>query len=286
MTNKEKCTIVQDLLPNYVEKLTSDSTNTFIKEHLKECKECTDILNNMKKDFEKENNNIEKEVDYAKKYNMKFKKMKFTLLIVIYTIIFIIIAFFTRNFIVFKGIANKMENYLQSNNYYVRSYFYQGWNASTTETWVKDENMIINFNNELSHVINNGMLYSIYGENGYTIENNTMKVRAGEFNFIEMLKNELNSPKSIFTYSLSTAIVNGKDCYMLKHTNTILYFEKSTGYLVRYEELEGFVSPNTNKENDLVYEVQSTIYDYKFEFNQVTDKDLEFDLSNLKQIEI
>lgn len=280
MTNKEKCKIVQDLLPNYVEKLISDTTNTFIEDHLKECSECTAILDNMKKDFEKENNDVEKEINYAKKYNNRFKKMKYTLLIVIYTIIFIIIAFFTRNFIVFRSIANKMEEYLKSNNYYVRKYYYQGWYASTTETWVKDENMIVNFNNELGHIINNGMCYFIYGENGYTVENNTMEVKAGEFDFIEMLKNELNSPKSILQYTLSTAIVNGKDCYMLRHQNIILYFEKTTGLLVRYEQLDGFTSGTYNKE------IQSTVYDYKFEFGKVTDKDLEIDLSRLKQLDI
>lgn len=168
MTNKEKCTIVQDLLPNYVEKLTSDSTNIFIEEHLKECKECTDILNNMKKNFEKENNNIEKEIDYAKKYNMKFRKMKFTLLIVIYTIIFIIIAFFTRNFIVFRGIANKMENYLQSNNYYIREYCYEGWNYTEKETWAKNQNIILNNNGKPHTIIKDGIEYTIIDNNKYT----------------------------------------------------------------------------------------------------------------------
>lgn len=286
MINKENCKIVQDLLPNYVENLISDTTNTFIEEHLKECSECTIILDNMKKDFEKPNNNVEKEINYAKKYNSKFKKMKYTLLIVIYAMIFIIIAFFARNYIVFKSIANKMEEYLKSNNYYVREYDYQGWTATTTETWVKDGNMIVNFDNALIQIVNNGKNYLVLGENGYTVENNTMEVKAGAFDFIEMLKNELNSPKSILQYSLSTAMVNGKDCYMLRHINTILYFEKTTGLLVRYENLEGFTSPNTNKESGLVYEVQSTVSDYKFEFGKVTDKDLEYDLSGLKQLDI
>ncbi|MBO5397771.1 MAG: zf-HC2 domain-containing protein [Clostridia bacterium] len=288
MNNKEKCKIVQDLLPNYVEKLTSDTTNTFIEKHLKECIECNDILDNMKKDFEKQTNNVEKEINYAKKYNTRFKKMKYTLLIVIYALIFIIIAFFTRNFIVFKSIANKMEDYLKSNNYYIRTYYYQGWTANTTETWVKDENMLVNYNNEVGHIsiINNGKCYFVFGEDGYTVENYTRKVRANEFDFIEMLKNELDSPKSILQYSLNTAMVNGKDCYMLRHQNMILYIEKTTGSLVRLEELEGFITPNTVKEDDSSHEVQSTIIDYKFEFNQVTDKDLEFDLSGLKQLDI
>ena len=36
----KNCKIVQDLLPNYIEKLTSDETNIFIEKHLKECEDC------------------------------------------------------------------------------------------------------------------------------------------------------------------------------------------------------------------------------------------------------
>ena len=51
MINKRECKIVQDLLPNYIDKLTADDTNEFIENHLKECEE-----------------------NYAKKYNKKYKK--------------------------------------------------------------------------------------------------------------------------------------------------------------------------------------------------------------------
>lgn len=287
MTNKEMCKIVQDLLPNYVEKLTSDTTNTFIGEHLKECSECTGILGNMKKDFEKESDNIEKEINYAKKYNTRLKKMKWTLLIVIYTIIFIIIAFFTRNFIVFKSIANKMEDYLKSTNYYVRTYYYKGWNTTKNETWIKDGNMLyIKDDNEYAVFVKNGVCYSVFGKQGYIKEDNGMDISTSEFTYLRSLKDILNSPTTILQYSLSTAMVNGKDCYMLRHQNIILYFEKTTGFLIRFEQLEGFMSPNTDKESDLAYEVQSTIIDYKIEVGKVTDKDLEFDLSGLKQLDI
>ena len=44
MTEKRNCKIVQDLLPNYIEKLTNDETNKYIEEHLKECSECQKFL--------------------------------------------------------------------------------------------------------------------------------------------------------------------------------------------------------------------------------------------------
>lgn len=37
------CALVRDLLPNYVEKLTSKESNEFIQNHLNECKECNSL---------------------------------------------------------------------------------------------------------------------------------------------------------------------------------------------------------------------------------------------------
>ena len=56
MKEKRDCKIVQDLLPNHVEKLTNEETNQYIEEHLKECKECNDI----KKEITKVENTIKK----------------------------------------------------------------------------------------------------------------------------------------------------------------------------------------------------------------------------------
>ena len=34
---KRDCKVVQDLIPNYVEKLTNEETNKYIEEHLESC---------------------------------------------------------------------------------------------------------------------------------------------------------------------------------------------------------------------------------------------------------
>ena len=70
ITNKDKCKIVQDLLPNYIDKLTSEKTNSFVKKHLEECNECHEIIENMKKDFEKEKK--EREI-FIKQYDKNGK---------------------------------------------------------------------------------------------------------------------------------------------------------------------------------------------------------------------
>ncbi len=55
MKNKE-CNIIRDLLPSYIENLTSDDTNTYIENHIKECSDCSTAIKNMKTDI-----NIKKE---------------------------------------------------------------------------------------------------------------------------------------------------------------------------------------------------------------------------------
>lgn len=69
-----KCEIVRDLLPSYIDGLTSEGTNKAIEEHLATCEDCRKVLDSMKEPApEKEENN--KEVDYLKKVRKHTKKM-------------------------------------------------------------------------------------------------------------------------------------------------------------------------------------------------------------------
>ena len=56
--NKKDCKIIQDLLPSYSDGITSQETNNYIEDHLKNCVECRDTLKNMNKEIEL-NENIE-----------------------------------------------------------------------------------------------------------------------------------------------------------------------------------------------------------------------------------
>ena len=50
MKNKE-CDIIRDLLPNYMDNLTSKDTNAYIEDHINGCSECSTILKNMQMDY-------------------------------------------------------------------------------------------------------------------------------------------------------------------------------------------------------------------------------------------
>ena len=94
MKEKNDCKIVQDLLPNYIDKLTSKETNAYIEEHINGCKECKKILDAMQKDIQLQEKKLEKKkVKYIKKYNHKLRILKITLLSIILILVVLFVAF-------------------------------------------------------------------------------------------------------------------------------------------------------------------------------------------------
>lgn len=48
---KMKCEVIQDLLPSYIDKLTSNESNRLVETHLQECEICSTIYNEMKQEI-------------------------------------------------------------------------------------------------------------------------------------------------------------------------------------------------------------------------------------------
>ena len=66
------CDVIQDLLPSYADKLSSEATNKLVEEHLKTCKKCSMALKNMKKEIDIDiDKNQEQEIDYLRKYKRR-----------------------------------------------------------------------------------------------------------------------------------------------------------------------------------------------------------------------
>jgi hypothetical protein len=95
MPKSEKCKIVQDLLPNYIEKLTSDETNEYIERHLTECNECKGILRDMGEDIILDKIDDKKKLDYLKKIKYKNRLIVGIILTIATILIIIVISFFT-----------------------------------------------------------------------------------------------------------------------------------------------------------------------------------------------
>lgn len=91
MNNKLTCNIIQDLFPNYIEKLTSDETNHAIEYHLSTCTTCKEVYEHMTLDID---------VEKAPAIELKFlKKIKRTrILAAVLTIVLtLFLAYFIYN---------------------------------------------------------------------------------------------------------------------------------------------------------------------------------------------
>ena len=71
MKNEIQCNIVSDLLPLYVDGLTSENTNTFIQKHLEECSDCQKEYQTFQIELGSSKNSsdatVTREVNYLKK---------------------------------------------------------------------------------------------------------------------------------------------------------------------------------------------------------------------------
>lgn len=102
--NKINCNIIKDLLPLYIDNLTSNESNEIIEEHLNSCNECQIVYEQMNAPIEAEQEqNRENEIDYLKKVKTKTIKN--------YVFVFSIIAIVAiLTFVFLIGIRVKSDN--------------------------------------------------------------------------------------------------------------------------------------------------------------------------------
>lgn len=113
----DNCKLVEDILPTYIEKMTSKETTEFVDKHLEGCENCKKILDSMKENIEKENLENLKIVKEIKKYKRKIKILKsFVILILL-----LVIGSFTGNigyrYYVLYNALEKNTNYDIGSNY-------------------------------------------------------------------------------------------------------------------------------------------------------------------------
>lgn len=73
--SKIPCEMIQDLLPSYIDELTSDVTDREIEAHMMECQQCKKVLEQMKTpDMDATEKEEIKEIDFLKKTKKKYQK--------------------------------------------------------------------------------------------------------------------------------------------------------------------------------------------------------------------
>ena len=285
--DKKECKIVQDLLPSYIDNLTTKETKDYIEEHLEKCQDCKQVLESMKKDF---NLNITKkdnqEVKYIKKFNKKINILKLIILSVI--VVFIILT--ARKVIIISNLSQNAENTINTENYHTITYSYQLEDHSKTEvfslgdkkkiimTQIKDNkvNKITMFakKSESSNEVNDKYIANIYRES-----KDEKVVNLDQE--IEIFVNPQNVTHTenwlqLFIYSIFSSIknttFNGQECYYISNFKSYdsnleegAYINKSTGLPISSIAYEYKNSDGTRG--------RVPTSDYIYEFNVVKEEE-------------
>lgn len=305
MKENKECKIVQDLLPNYIEKLTNEETNKFIEEHLKNCEDCKKNYDDMKESLNKNNKNKEKKkVNFLKKYKNKLRILEIILLI-------IIVAFVVntgRKVYIITDLNNKAEKYINSTNYHKIVYSLDKGNYTKSEVYSLDNKKKI----ILTTLTEDGKkeVVTIYGtkignapDTPYAMveppigiyKQNVYKETETEKKVTLNLESEIAvEPQKAFygienikqlivcaiTSSINKTTYDGNKCYYVSGMPSILlnssmYVNKDTGLAISLMASE---YENPDGERGRVAGAE-----YKYEFGTVTEDDfIEPDISEYK----
>ena len=278
MKEKNDCKIVQDLLPNYIEKLTSKETNAYIEEHINGCKECQKILDAMQKDIQLQEKKLEKKkVKYIKKYNHKLRILKTILLSIILIFIVLFVAFPGRNTVIIESLEDKFEVYeQQANNVYIKALEYDDSNLQLTyENYYKDNmTKYVLTNLEADIKVTQYVYPNEIKEFIEEPEGKRLNIEPRKNAELPALMNYFYNDSLIGTffmsmdYKITTGDVNGRECYVFSRTyakpetKIDIYIEKDTGLVLQSAQIEP-----TKGDIDLTQ--------YEYSFGTVTDEDIQ-----------
>ena len=265
--NRDDCKIVQDLLPNYIENLTSKETNNYIEEHLKNCKECKEIYESMIKNTKINNiENNKKEAKYFKKFNNKLKNLKIFIIMII-AIVLIIFAFAYNNvkdILLINSLESKLSSINISNYSYTREiesndlkavtkgYFINGkYYIEMEQTTENGKAIIKSYKDNKDDIIlydkGDTLLYKINGKTNTVTEMTILPTdpKYSSYEYYSLMKNNIKEISKEDNYY----VVKTKD-------NSSYWIEKDTGIIVKLYDANYPMSLSYNfgnvKETDVI----------------------------------
>lgn len=260
MKDNKICKIVQDLLPNYVEKLTNEETNSYIEEHLEKCAECRQMLENMQKDLEMNKPKRDfREIKYIKKFNRKFKILR-NILIIIILLIAIVVG---RKMFIITSLSNKAQETQNKDNYLAKIEIYSEGKMTVMEAYCKGDKTLVNKN---SYSEEQGKIKQILyksREEKFSLTDNGETKEYQEIGDISVKPTFFTSNKFFenlfmaFTTSVDKVEIKGKECYIVRNDNTEKFIDVNTGLAIKMIDNESNLTA-----------------DYKYEFGIVTDEDV------------
>ena len=185
---ENKCKIIQDLLPTYLENMTSEETTTFIEEHLKNCSECNKIHANMKESIQKETLENTEIIKKIKKYKRRINLIRAFFLLAILSLPLIFIINTTFKFYIIRKAYERNTNYKNFESFTVEEY------ADSVEHYEKHYTTYYK-NDIMKKYYGNNPVEYYDGENHYFFDNENMTYWVKK----EQVNTSLNIDISILT---------------------------------------------------------------------------------------
>lgn len=292
---KIECKIVEDLLLGYVDKTLNDESKKLVENHLKECIDCKEKLNEILEDNKLNEKMQQKEIDYLRKVRTK-SRVK-SILIAIGLIVIILILAYLIKFIKISNIMGKAEKSLKSQNYYCEKQESAGENsASVSKTYYKDGKYKIT--REIYSDDGKELISAEYGEVGSDekkivnekektvtiykgdiskILNKEENIKFDRFSLEERKSIYANLGKTFLMSITSDSYDSNKEYYILrdkfdKRNSWEVWLDKETGLVIREINRGGSRSYITGTE--IVKKESDAIEKYKYDFGIVSDDDV------------
>ena len=264
MEKNQTCKIIIDLMPNYLENLTSEQTNEFIEKHLQECENCRNVYKNMNMDLDIKEKDDKKIINFLKKINNKMKILKIIILIIILVFLGIII----RKFYILNKIAN-LANNTNYNNYYETITETTEKGISKIDYYQNNDNFIfintkIDKNNEFSQTVEykyKGETYCYTEINGEKIKNNELAESTvqpmTQYHFFNT-SIVGNIGLSIMPGSVKDSSIHHQKCYLINIDNYLNFIDKDSGLTMKEINIDN-----------------NSVLDYSYDFGNVNDEKIE-----------
>ena len=239
--DKKECKIIQDLLPSFIEKLTSNETNTFVENHLKGCNECKKVYDVMQKEISSGEAKENKKIDYLKKYRRKTVILKVVILVIVAFVVGFV-GIKTYKWKMLCKFYDNIMNYEAGNNYKIT--YRDGSTRETRENIFKDGIKFAKLNN-MCYVWEDGTskyMINPIDKTYLTLEKEQpptltfgTKVTMGTIQIFNADSSNLELLGLVLTSNIDIHKEEYGDikCYVIKYNNEKIWIDQNTLLVVR-----------------------------------------------------
>lgn len=244
------CKIIEDLLPAYIDNILSDETKVFVQKHLKTCKKCEQVFQEMTAEIKKEDVQNTENIKIVKKYKRKIKTLKIVIALVILVILTFGFGTLVSRYAIVKNALVKNINYDAKGNFRLEYYedsierydyhttTYVGENKMKK---VKGDQVLEYWENDKHYIIDNeNKTYYIKNENIQENDNINIPIMIIP-EMADLVDENGISAINIFKFILSSNIIIQKEAFRAKEYYVIkdmqkglkIYFDKDTFFAER-----------------------------------------------------